>query len=285
VDYTVGLVGAGIGPSLSPALHEREARRLGLRYRYVRLDLDVLGVPPEGAGDVLTRARAEGFRGVNVTHPCKQQVLAHLDDISPDAAAIGAVNTVVFIDGRAVGYNTDRSGFARGLTTGLPGVCLDRIVLLGAGGAGAAAAYALRDLGTTDLVVVDTDAGAAARLAEKLDADHGTPADLPRLMARVDGLVHATPTGMAAHPGLPLPENLLAPHLWVAEIVYRPLDTALLQAARSRGCDTLDGGRMAVYQAVDAFALFTGITPDADRMIRHFAELVGSEEDNRAPSR
>jgi shikimate dehydrogenase len=90
---------------------------------------------------------------------------------------------------------------------------------------------------------------------------------------------------MAAHPGLPLPETLLDPRLWVAEIVYRPLDTALLRAARRRGCDTLDGGRMAVYQAVDAFALFTGVTPDADRMIRHFAELVGAEEDNRAPSR
>ena len=285
MDYLVGLVGAGIGPSLSPALHEREARQLGLSYRYVRMDLDVFGVPPEEVGVVLGRARTEGFRGVNVTHPCKQHVLAHLDEISPDAAAIGAVNTVVFTDGRAVGFNTDRSGFARGLTTGLPGACRERVVLLGAGGAGAAAAHALRGLGTTSLAVVDTDADAAARLARKVDAEHGTPADLPRLLARADGLVHATPTGMPAHPGLPLPETLLDPRLWVAEIVYRPLDTALLQAARRRSCATLDGGRMAVYQAVDAFALFTGVTPDADRMIRHFAELVGAEEDNRAPSR
>lgn len=284
MDYTVGLVGAGIGPSLSPALHEREAEELGLRYRYVRLDLDVLGVAPERVGDILVRAMAEGFRGVNVTHPCKRLVLDHIDDISPDAAAIGAVNTIVFSEGHAIGYNTDRSGFARGLTTCLPGVSLDRIVLLGAGGAGAAAAHALRGLGTTQLAVVDTDATAAARLAQQLEADPGSPADLPRLLAHADGLVHATPTGMAAHPGLPLPENLLDPRLWVAEIVYRPLRTALLQAAGRHGCRTLNGGAMAVYQAVDAFALFTGVTPDPDRMLRHFAELVDTEDESRAPN-
>ena len=88
------------------------------------------------------------------------------------------------------------------------------------------------------------------------------------------GLVHATPTGMAEHPGIAFDPALLHPGLWVADIVYRPLDTALLQAARAAGCRTLDGGHMAVHQAVDAFALITGITPDAERMSRHFRDLV-----------
>jgi shikimate dehydrogenase len=279
---TVGLIGAGIGPSLSPALHEREARELGLDLGYRLLDMDELGVPAERVGDLLARARAEGFRGVNVTHPGKRAVLAHLDAIDPAAAQIGAVNTVVFAGATATGYNTDRTGFARGLRTGLPDATLDRVVLLGAGGAGAAVAHALRDLGTARLTVVDVDAGAAGRLAERTGATPASPADLPRLLAGADGLVHATPTGMAAHPGLPLPAELLVPRLWVAEVVYRPLDTGLLREARRRGCRTVSGGAMAVHQAVDAFALFTGVAPDAARMARHFAELVEVEERDRA---
>jgi shikimate dehydrogenase len=279
-----GLVGTGIGPSLSPPLHEQEGRELGLDYRYRRLDLDLLGVPPEAVGELLAAARAAGFRGVNVTHPCKQLVLPHLDVLSADAAAIGAVNTVVFDGGRAHGHNTDWSGFARGLAAGLPGAPQDRVVLLGAGGAGAAAAHALLSGGTDRLVVLDRDAPRAERLAAGLSRRFGARravagAGLAAHLREADGLVHATPTGMAEHPGMPVPPELLRPPLWVADVVYRPLDTALLQAARARGCRTLDGGRMAVHQAVDAFRLFTGVTPDADRMLRHFAELVATAEE------
>jgi shikimate dehydrogenase len=103
--------------------------------------------------------------------------------------------------------------------------------------------------------------------------------DLTAALASADGLVHATPTGMHAHPGMPLPADLLDPRHWVADVVYRPLDTALLRAARARGCRVLDGGRMAVFQAADAFRLFTGRTPDADRMLRHFATLEDIPED------
>jgi shikimate dehydrogenase len=282
MDLVVGLIGAGIGPSLSPALHEREARALGLPYRYRLLDLDVLGLPAQRVGELLARVRAGGYRGVNVTHPCKRLVLPHLDAIAPEAAQVGAVNTIVFGAEGAVGHNTDRTGFARGLRARLPDARLDRVVLLGAGGAGAAAAHALLDLGTTELAVVDVDGAAAARLAAATGGSAGGPADLPRLLAGADGLVHATPTGMAAHPGLPLPEQLLDPRLWVAEIVYRPLHTALLRAARRRGCRTLDGGAMAVHQAVDALALFTGAVPDPERMARHFVELVEAEEGEHA---
>jgi shikimate dehydrogenase len=280
--YLVGLVGTGIGPSLTPPLHEREADELGLRYLYRRFDLDALGLPPEAVGDLLAAARLAGFDGLNVTHPCKQLVLPHLDELSPDAEALGAVNTVVLRDGRAVGHNTDWSGFARAFDRGLPDAPVDRVVLLGAGGAGSAVAHALLTLGTGRLTVLDVDGDRARALARSLAARFGDRVagdDLDRLgavLAGADGLVHATPTGMAAHPGLPLDAGLLRADLWVADIVYRPLETALVTTARARGCRVLDGGGMAVFQAVDAFRLFTGVEPDADRMTAHFAELVGA---------
>ena len=111
--FLVGLVGTGIGPSLTPALHEREADALGIRYLYRRLDLDRPRLPASAIGEILAAARLAGYDGLNITHPCKQLVLDHLDELSPDAAALGAVNTVVLRDGRAVGHNTDWSGFAR----------------------------------------------------------------------------------------------------------------------------------------------------------------------------
>ncbi|MDQ3788436.1 MAG: shikimate dehydrogenase [Actinomycetota bacterium] len=268
--YLVGLVGTGIGPSLSPALHEREADRLGLRYLYRRLDLDELGLPPHRVGDLLTATRLAGYDGLNITHPCKQLVLPHLDELDPTAAALGAVNTVTFRDGMAIGHNTDTTGFARAMRTGLPDVPRDHVVLLGAGGAGAACAHALA---TSHLTIFDRDEARAVALADQL-GDRAEPGrSLADALKTADGLVHATPTGMTAHPGLPLPADLLDPRLWVADVVYRPLTTALVETARARGCRVLDGGRMAVFQAADAFRLFTGRTPDADRMLRHFDTL------------
>jgi shikimate dehydrogenase len=277
----VGLIGSGIGPSLSPPLHEHEADALGLRYVYRRLDIDVLGRAPEDVGELVAAARTAGYDGLNITHPCKQLVIEHLDELSPDAEALGAVNTVVFTDGRAVGHNTDWSGFARNVDRGLPDVVMDRVVLLGAGGAGAAVAHALLTLGTGRLTVLDVDRARAEALAAQLvgrfgadRADGGDLAELPGALAGADGLVHATPTGMAAHPGSAVPAGLLRPELWVADIVYRPLETELVRTARERGCRVLDGGGMAVFQAVDSFRLFTGVEPDADRMLAHFATLV-----------
>ncbi|SFW83973.1 shikimate dehydrogenase [Amycolatopsis australiensis] len=273
--YLIGLVGSGIGPSASPALHEREADELGLRYVYRLLDLDVLRRP---VADVLAAARLAGFDGLNVTHPAKQAVLPHLDELAPEAAALGAVNTVVFRDGRAIGHNTDATGFARSLTRGLPDVRMEEVVLLGAGGAGAAVAHALLSLGTGRLTVHDVDRTRSAKLVEALRTRFGAArAETGGLdvIAHADGLVHATPTGMAAHPGSPVPAELLHPRLWVADIVYRPLETALLAAARARGCRVLDGGGMVVLQAAESFRLFTGADPDPARMLRHFGTLGG----------
>lgn len=281
----VGLIGSGIGPSLSPALHEREAGVLGLDYVYRRFDLDALGLGPDAVGGLLDEVRRAGFRGVNVTHPCKQRVIPHLDELARAAGEIGAVNTVVFApDGRATGHNTDWSGFRNGLLAGLPDVQPGVVVLLGAGGAGAAAAYALLALGARAVHVVDVDAERARALADRF-APPGTearivghgPEALAGLLAEAGGLVHATPVGMAEHPGLPLPVTALRPELWVAEIVYRPLETELLRAARAAGCRTLDGGAMAVHQAAAAMRLFTGVRPDVERMTRHLHELIRGE--------
>lgn len=280
--YLVGLVGQGVGPSLTPALHMAEGRANGLDYLYRSIDLNAVGLAPEQIGEILTWARALGFDALNVTHPCKQLVITHLDEVDQGAAALGAVNTVVFEEDRTVGYNTDAPGFVIAFGEGLPGAATQTVTLIGAGGAGAAVGHALLDLGAEHLTIVDLDLDRATFLAGELGARHrdarvdASPLDkLSVLLPNSDGVVHCTPTGMADHPGLPFDAALLHPGLWVADIVYRPLDTALLMAARHAGCRTLDGGHMAVHQATTAFELITGISPDADRMSRHFRTLAG----------
>ena len=280
--YLVGLVGTGVGPSLTPAMHMTEARAQGLDYVYRTIDLDDVGIAPQRIGEVLDWARNLGFNALNVTHPCKRLVIEHLDEVDDVAASLGAVNTVVFDGPRAVGYNTDTTGFALGFQEGLPGATTDNIVLVGAGGAGAAVGDALLRLGADHLTVVDVDVERSTALAHELSArrpesrvDASSADKLPVLLPASDGVVHCTPTGMAEHPGVPFPAELLHPDLWVADIVYRPLETALLNAALQAGCRVCDGGHMAVHQATEAFELITGITPDAERMSRHFRRMVG----------
>jgi shikimate dehydrogenase len=279
--HVVGLIGADIGPSLTPPLHEREGERLGLTYLYERIDIAALGLAPERATELVRAAGPLGFSGLNVTHPCKQLVLGALDELSPDAELLGAVNTVVFAGGRAIGHNTDLPGFQRSFVRGLPDVPTGRVVLVGAGGAGAAVAHAALALGVGCMTVVDRDAARAGELADALarryGSDRARAAEADALegeLARADGLVHATPAGMAAHPGMAFPAAFLHRGLWVAEVVYRPLETELLRRARRLGCRTLDGGGMAVFQAALSFALFTGLEPDVDRMLAHFAALT-----------
>lgn len=281
ITHRLGLIGAHLGPSLSPPLHEREAKELGLSCVYERIDIDELGLAPERVGELLRVTHGLGFRGVNVTHPCKQLVLEHLAGLSSDAATVGAVNTVVFDGSEAIGHNTDCSGFRQSFARGLPDVATGRVVLLGAGGAGAAVGHAALSLGTERLVVVDARPGQARELARQFQRRHGrgravarTSDRLAEELQRADGLIHATPTGMAPSPGTPFGPELLHDEMWVAEVVYRPLETELLRHARERGCRTLDGGGMAVNQAALSFALFTGLEPDRERMERHFRELA-----------
>ncbi|MFF3373798.1 shikimate dehydrogenase [Streptomyces sp. NPDC002680] len=286
--YLIGLIGSVIGTSFSPALHEREADLHGLRYLYRLIDLDRIGAEPDKVGELVGAAKAMGYRGLNITHPCKQLVIECLDELTPQAEAIGAVNTVVFEgegrSARAVGHNTDVTGFAASLDRELADAPRTRVVQLGAGGAGAAVAHALLTQGSGHLALVDPLADRAETLAASLNRNFGAGRavvaasdDLPALMARADGLVHATPTGMSTHPGLPLPADLLHPDLWIVDVVYRPLETELVRIARALGCTALNGVGMVVFQAADAFQLFTGRTPDRLRMLAHAAELADSE--------
>jgi shikimate dehydrogenase len=266
-----GLIGAGIQGSRSPALQEGEARAQGLALSYRLIDLDELGAGVEALPQLLERCAREGYRGLNITFPCKQAVMPLLDSLSDEARAIGAVNTVVFAEGRKVGHNTDSAGWTWGLRRALPGADLSRVVLLGAGGAGAACAHAILGLGAKELIVVDRDPERAAELASRQRCRVET--DLVRALHGATGLVHATPTGMAKMPGMPLPARLLHPGLWVSEVVYVPLETDLLRAAKRAGCRVMDGGHMNVGQAALGFELFTGRPADAERMETFFRAL------------
>lgn len=274
-----GLIGAGIQASLTPAMHMREGAAQGLSYAYELIDLNQRGATPSDLPQLLREAELKGLSGLNITHPCKQLIIPFLDELSDEARDLGAVNTVVLKGGRRYGHNTDWWGFAESFRRGLPNADLSSAVQLGAGGAGVATAYAILSLGLRSLTVFDRETERAETLATSMsslfpDADVRAGRDLASAMKAATGLIHATPTGMEKYPGMPLPAEMLEPRHWVAEVVYFPLETELLAEARRRGCSTLDGGGMAVFQAVGAFRLFTGREPDAARMLAHFKALT-----------
>ncbi len=275
-----GLIGAGIQASRTPALHEHEGDAQGLRYLYRLIDLDQLHLDSNALPDLLLAAERMNYTGLNITFPCKQAIIPLLDELSPEARGIGAVNTVVLKDGKRVGHNTDCLGFAEGFRRGLQDAPRERVVQMGAGGAGAAVAHALLSEGVQQLSIFDVDVERAESLAHNLNQHFGAGRavagrDLPSAMSLADGLVNTTPMGMAKLPGMPVPVELLRADLWVAEIVYFPLETELLRNARALGCRTLDGGNMAVFQAVKAFELFSGVAADAQRMLAHFQSMNG----------
>lgn len=274
-----GLIGAGIQASLTPAMHMREGSAQGLAYEYELIDLNEIGASADDLPQLLTDAEDRGLGGLNITHPCKQAVIPYLDELSGEARDLRAVNTVVLKNGRRYGHNTDWWGFAESFRRGLPNADLGAVVQLGAGGAGVATAYAILSMGARSLVVFDREQERADELALGMatlfpEATIEAGTDLEAAMKAAGGLVHATPTGMAKYPGLPLKASTLEARHWVAEIVYFPLETALLKEARQRGCRTLDGGGMAVFQAVGAFRLFTGLEPSSERMLAHFRAMT-----------
>ena len=276
----VGLIGRGIQASKSPALHRCEAAAQGFELSYELLDLDQRGLGNEALPQLLEEAERQGFAGLNITYPCKQSVIPLLDELSEEARTIGAVNTVQFRDGRRIGYNTDASGFEESFRRGMPGAAFASVVQIGAGGAGAATAFAFLRLGTRGLTLFDTESERAQGLADLLarrfpDCDVRVGRELADALAEADGALNATPMGMTKHPGSAIPSGLLGPALWVADIVYFPIETQLLKEARAAGCRTLDGGGMAIFQAARAFEIFTGRTADSERMRKLFSTLAG----------
>ena len=271
----VGLIGRDILASRSPWLHEQEARALGMALKYELFDFKALDLPEEKLGPFLHRLREEGYCGVNVTYPFKQTVMALLDGIDDGAAVVGAVNTVSMRDGRLLGHNTDMPGFRDSFALGLPGASLERVLQLGAGGAGAAVACALLSLGARRLEITDIQRHRAEALARRLNEHFPTAevsaTSLDGLGTRdLAGVVNTTPVGMAAHPGTPIDVERIDPATWVVDVVYFPLETLLLREARQRGCRVLDGSGMVVGQAALAFHILTGRPPDSLRMADSF---------------
>lgn len=283
--YVVGLIGEGIGASLTPRMHEAEAAALGLEYEYRTLDLLQLGRTPDAVGSLLADAEREGFAAMNITHPCKQSVVELVDELDPDAARLGSVNLVLFSAGRRIGCNTDWLGYRDGFIAGLPGASLERVVQIGCGGAGAATAYALLACGAARLELSDADEGRARELAARMRLHFPTQTvvhvgteGVAAAIARATGVVHATPLGMLHNPGLAFDVDLLASGAWVSDVVYRPLVTELIRSAAARGHRVLDGGRMAVGQAYASLQIITGLQPDRERMERHFTALIEAGE-------
>ncbi|WP_346844877.1 shikimate dehydrogenase [uncultured Rothia sp.] len=289
--YLVGLLGSGIQQSLTPPMHEYAADLAGLRYLYRPIDTDVVlpqisnpaDSPRLAFGKLFSHTFFLGYSALNITHPFKQTVLDYLDEISPEALHMGAANTVIFKDGKSHGYNTDYSGFSSALLRCLPHYRdrLQSVVQLGAGGAGAATAYALLRLGVHDLFLFDIDLVKARHTAKSLQQLFPTStlhvltsADLKATISTTQGLINASPIGMHIHPGTPIDLSFLHSQLWVADVIYLPQQTPLISAASALGCDVMPGGMMAVGQALDAFKLITGITPDPQKILSYFNTLI-----------
>jgi shikimate dehydrogenase len=286
----VGLIGGNIMKSLSPALHIDAFAAAGIDGYDHLMDVDVL--KGRRLPQLLDAVKTAGFAGTNVTFPFKQEVLALLDEIDREAAQIGAVNSVTIgHDGRTTGYNTDRRGFRRNFEEGLGPARAEAatVVLVGAGGAGRAVAFALMDLGAAVVVLYDRDSAQAAALmndlAKHYDASRCRLAvDLEREVASADGVVNATPVGMHGFPGNPVPVAALRAEHWAADVIYTPIETAFIKAAAGKGAKVLTGGGMCVHQAAEAFRLFVGVEPDIKRMHRTFARALAVRDAAMADS-
>jgi shikimate dehydrogenase len=276
----VGLIGANIMKSLSPALHADAFAAAGIDGYYHLMDVDAL--KDRRLPQLFDAVKTAGFAGINVTFPYKQEVLTLLDEIDREAEQIGAVNSVTIAsDGRTTGYNTDRHGFRRSFEERFGRAKSDgaSVVLVGAGGAGRAVAFALMDLGAATVTLYDRDAARAKALMQDLAKDYGASRcrladDLERDIAAADGVVNATPVGMYGFPGNPVPSSRLRAKQWASDVIYTPIETAFTKAAAAKGCRILTGGGMCVHQAAESFRLFIGVEPDIERMHRTFAKAL-----------
>jgi shikimate dehydrogenase len=275
----LGLIGAPIAHSASPAMHEASAKARGFRCFYHLIEV-------ADADEARLRMMLQGlaalkFTGVNVTFPYKEAVTPLLDELAPSAVEVGAVNTIAVRDGILVGFNTDCSGFARALKRIVGDVTGQAIALIGAGGVGKAIGVALKDAGAGDIRIFDRENGKAAALAKALSPVAAARAcvSAEEALDGADGLVNATAVGMLPSRDMPVPLTALRRDLWVADAVYQPLWTPLLAAARDKGATVMTGRELALDQAVDAFEIFTGRAADREAMEGAFDEVVRRRED------
>lgn len=276
----LGLIGDNIAKSKAPTLHRLAGEICGRAVTYDRL------VPPEMGEDfdaVLNGRPAADFRGVNVTFPYKERAAAQVEIDDPMVRAIGAVNTVVFEDGRMRGFNTDHSGFIAAFRHRLgadakPG----KVCLIGAGGVGRAVAFGLAALGAEELRLVDQDqARAEAVMAALRGADQHLAlsfvADAAEAAEGADGLVNCTPVGMVGYEGTPLPIAAMAGARWAFDAVYTPEDTEFLMGAQAQGLSIVSGYELFFYQGVDAWRIFSGGSVDETRLREALRASAGAE--------
>lgn len=280
--YLLGLLGENIAESLTPAMHEIEAKRQGIPLVYRVVDPQAMGIAEPDWPVVVEQAINFGFDGLNVTHPAKQSVIPALDDLDEDAALLGAVNTIVVKEGRLIGRNTDHSGFSRALATIGVDPRAGEVIQIGAGGAGSAIAYALLSAGTPKLSIADIDSVRADALISRLSAAFDgsrmrsiSPDELQRAARGASGVVNSTPVGMTGiSDSSPFPIDALRSDMWVGDAVYRPLRTALVTSAGELGCTVFGGSHMAVGQAAAAFTMFTGSGSDSAAMLETFESMA-----------
>ncbi|MEQ9169853.1 MAG: shikimate dehydrogenase [Rhodospirillales bacterium] len=272
-----GVMGWPVSHSLSPVLHGHWLDSLGIDGAYVPLP-----VAPENFAEALRALAKLGFRGVNVTVPHKEAALAAVDDADALARRIGAVNTVIVgDDGRLTGTNTDGFGFLENLKEGVPGwnPAAGPAVVLGAGGAARAVVVALIDAGVPDIKLTNRTRDRAARMARDL----GGPVtvhdweDRPSVLAGANLLVNTTTQGMTGKDPLEISLDALPGAALVNDIVYAPLETGLLAAARARGNPVVDGLGMLLHQARPGFEAWFGaapqVTPDLRaRILAHLGQ-------------
>lgn len=256
------LIGSPVGHSLSPAIHQAAFDAAGIDWIYVAFD-----VPAGRADEALAAMRALGIAGFSVTTPHKEQVADRVDGLAPAAAALHSVNTVVAEDdGRLVGHNTDGQGFVAGLHAAGVDVCAMHVVVLGAGPAARSVVAALDHAGAASIVVINRTPGKIADvLALAPLTARAAGADAAAELGMAELIVNATSVGFDSA-DLPFDPSVLHPEHLVADLVYHPLDTALLRAARAAGARTFDGLGMLVHQAALQQQLWLGHLPDVTVM-------------------
>jgi shikimate dehydrogenase len=268
----LGIFGWPVAHSKSPQMHEAAARALEIELRYERFE-----VPPEDLTEAVRSRHEAGIDGYNVTVPHKEAIIELIDEVAPVARAIGAVNTVVHMDGRYVGHNTDSAGFVRSLEEAGLQIGGARVVVLGAGGAARAAVVGLANAGAEEIIVLSRRLEQSEALTQSLTATvacrlkAATLGEASRAFRVATLLVQATSATLEANPGAfefaaSLPIDVLPSDTAVVDMVYKPLKTSVLARAEDRGLTIVDGLGMLLHQGAIAFEMWTGFEPPLDVM-------------------
>lgn len=268
----LGIFGWPVKHSKSPQMHEAAAKAVGLQLSY-----ELFGVPPERLAEAVAEQHQAGIDGYNLTVPHKQAIMAEIDEVTPSARAIGAVNTVVRTEGRYVGHNTDAPGLVRSLEEAGVQLRGAKVLILGAGGASRAAAVGLAEAEASKVVVLARRLEQAEALASSLRGhlpcaiEAGPMKDAEPYFAEASVLVQATSATLASNPGAgafaeALPMDSLDEGAAVVDMVYDPLETSVLARAKAHGAKTVDGLGMLLHQGAIAFEMWTGVQAPVEVM-------------------